>query len=148
MVVLGGGLFMLNWTTIFTVSFTAPRGYLTGKTEWPKPFAALFEENGIEIYGLPKFLDDRVIAQVNGHQELIEELVQTHALAPTNAAHPVAPRLHQSLPRAWETWQNSDDDQWYATKNFGSEHLEAQDLFLIVTNRKSGRTLIYYNWIF
>ena len=146
--VLGGGSFLLAWTYLFAFSFSSPRGYLETRKDWPKPFVELFAENEIEIYGLPQFLDDRVVAQVDGNQHLIDKLVLDNSLEPTDSTHPVAPMLKRSLPRDWAKWQDAPGDRWYATKDFGTVHLEGQDLFLLVTNRETGRSLIYYNWIF
>lgn len=147
-VIVIGGLLLLAWISFFSISFSAPRGYLKTRQEWPEPFAEIFNADEIEIYGLPQFLDNRVVAQVTGHLDLIERIVQVNSLESTDELHPLVPTLHQSLPRDWPGWKDSEDDQWYATKNFGSEHLEGQDLFLLVTNANTGRSLIYYNWIF
>lgn len=142
------GLLVLGWMTLFIYSVSAPRGVLKNKTDWPKPIAEMFDDSEIEVYGLTQFLDDRIVAQVYGHHEVIEKLVQSNQLQATDASHPVVPALKQAIPGKWNKWLDSANDQWYATKDFGTVHLEGQDLFLLVTNPESGRTLIYYNWIF
>ena len=143
----GSCLLLLAWPFLFALSFGAARGYLADKTDWPKPFASAFDEDEIEIHGLPAFFDNPVIAQVVGHHDLVDELVHRFALELADASHPLASRLNQLMPADWLKWPHSEDDRWYTTKDFGSVHLEGRDLFLVVTNRKSDRSLIYYNWI-
>lgn len=48
----------------------------------------------------------------------------------------------------WPKWAPSPDDRWYATEDYGTVHMEAQDLFILATSDKTGRTRIYFEWIF
>ncbi len=110
-------------------SLSSPRGFLADKQAWPKPLAELFNESEIEVYGLAQFLDERAIAQVRGNDELIEELICRHSLKVSDASHPLSQLLRNSLPKKWKSWTPSDEDRWYTTQDFGSVHLEGQDLF-------------------
>ncbi|GAB5404885.1 MAG: hypothetical protein Aurels2KO_31160 [Aureliella sp.] len=70
-------------------------------------------------------------------------LVSNHTLEATDALHPKANQLIQSIPAGWhkQDWRLS---QWYATPGFGTQHMEGVDLFLIAIDSEDGTALVYH----
>ncbi len=137
------------YTMICFVGFSSPPRGLLERNEWPEPFATIFpDQENVTAFGLRQFLDNQIVFGIYNHADSIDQLIAKHNLQPTESTHPCARILFASMPATWPKWTNSDDDRWYATKDFGTVHLEGQDLFLVVTNDRINRTLIYYNLIF
>lgn len=130
-------------------SFAAEEGIIEHREDWPEPLAAAFpDDDSVQVYGLPRFFDRRTIVAIAGNSDAVEMLLDEYHLEPTDDQHPHASTLLTSIPEEWPRPRLSPDARWYATAKFGTEHLEGQDLFLVVTDPTSGTTLVYYDWIF
>lgn len=131
------------------VGFSSPPRGLLDRGEWPEPFASVIrDQEHVAAFGLSQFFDNQIVFEIYNHADSIDQLIAKYKLQPSDASHPHARTLFASMPAKWPAWTISDDDRWYATKDFGAVHLEGRDLFLVVTNDRTHRTLIYYNLIF
>jgi hypothetical protein len=125
--------------------------HLADPQQWPQPIQEILKRSptvagSIKVYDLQGFLDETKLVSVTGRQDVVDQLISTFGLVPTNNKHPYATQIFDALPSTWKAPQPSYI--WYASQGFGSVHQEGVDLFLIATDPATGDAVILYNWIF
>ncbi len=115
---------------------------------WPKPFLELMGDSatpndGITVCALDRILDQRSITLVLDDDDFINRLIATQSLVLVDGSHPMADLLVQSRPSAW-TKPDFDSAVWYATPEYGYEHAELVDLFLVCHDSSKRVALILH----
>jgi hypothetical protein len=127
-------------------------GEVENPADWPRALQAILEANpeaadGICVYEIDAFIDHCSIWKIDGEPDWLKKLIENEKLERTTLSHPRAAPLLEAFPNEWNSpdWQAAE---WYATRAYGSAHLEGIDLFLIAIDRDGEVTVVLHEWVF
>ena len=131
---------------------SGPPVQLVGMKDLPETLKRAFEADPTlpthfdvwQISGLP---DRQCIWKIHGRSDYVGQFIQDERLEKTDSTHARAGMLFERMRSSWpkadvHSWE------WYSTTKYGKEHLEGQDLYLVVTNSDRTIALVFYEWIF
>jgi len=128
-------------------------GPIRSQDDWPHAFERLVGEDpsraaDVRLHGLGEFIDHKSIWLIDGDSPLIDELLERYAVESTSNAHPHAEELLSSIPHSWPDPATEASWSWHTSPNYGTQHMEGIDLFLILYDRANHRAYVLHEWIF
>ncbi|MCA9200641.1 MAG: hypothetical protein KDA87_24040 [Planctomycetales bacterium] len=100
-----------------------------------------------EVYGHDAFFATKLMIQINANESELAQFISEKELVASDRNHPKLKELRTGLPESWSL-PNQREIEYYATKDYGVEHIEGTSLVLLVKERSSGRAVGIYEWIF
>lgn len=130
---------------------SGPPVQLIEMKDLPEPLSWAFEADptlpaNLDVWQISGLPDRMCIWKINARSDYVGQFIQDKRLEKTDATHARAAMLVERMRPSWPKVDVQSWD-WYSTAKYGKEHLEGQDLYLVVTNSDRSIAFVFYEWI-
>ncbi len=143
---------LVPWLIITVGWRPRPPEIITDRNDWPEPLQNLSKSrsammSSVTVLRLDAFVNQKSVILITDASNLVEELIQQESLEPATSEHPTLKELQTCLPSNWGSPDLSTARIW-SSPGYGTEHIEGQNLLLLVHDMDTDAIYILHERIF